>query len=255
MTNSGKAHLEGFGGIEGVRKGKGELFDYLRAHNGTAFVMWDYDYLQTMSKGIKEIIRYGAKEADITGTVLQSEPLLEVAIEKGAALKEIRTQLVGDYNLPNVLVAVTVGKYFKVPDEKIKNAIETYSPSNSRSQLLRRGDNEIILDAYNANPSSMKAAIENFAQMHYADKVLMLGAMAELGTESLKEHKNIIELINKHTWKEVVLVGGDFCKIEHPFISFTNSSEAGNWLKKMNFHNTALLIKGSRSMQMEKTLE
>jgi len=255
ITNAGKAHLEGFGGVEGVRKGKGELFDYLRAHNGTAFVMWDYDYLQTMSKGIKEIIRYGTKEADITGTVLKSEPFLEVSIEKGATLKEIRTQLVGDYNLPNVLVAVAIGKYFKVSDEKIKNAIETYSPSNSRSQLLRKGDNEIILDAYNANPSSMKAAIENFAHMHYASKVLMLGAMAELGTESLEEHKNIIELIQKHPWKEVVLVGGDFCKIEHPFISFANSSEAANWLKKMNFHNTALLIKGSRSMQMEKTLE
>ncbi len=255
ITNAGKAHLEGFGGIEGVRKGKGELFDYLRTHNGTAFVMWDYDYLQTMSKGIKEIIRYGTKEGDITGTVLKSEPFLEVSINKGEALKEIHTQLVGDYNLPNVLVAVAVGKYFKVPDEKIKNAIETYSPSNSRSQLVRKGDNEIILDAYNANPSSMKAAIENFAHMHYASKVLMLGAMAELGTESLEEHKNIIELIKKHPWKEVVLVGGDFCKIEHPFISFDNSSEAGNWLKKKDFHNTALLIKGSRSMQMEKTLE
>jgi UDP-N-acetylmuramoyl-tripeptide--D-alanyl-D-alanine ligase len=255
ITNAGKAHLEGFGGVEGVRKGKGELFDYLRAHNGTAFVMWDYDYLHSMSKGIKEVIRYGTKEGDITGTVLQSEPFLEVSIEKGAALKEIRTQLVGDYNLPNVLVAVTVGKYFKVADEKIKNAIETYSPSNSRSQLMRKGDNEIILDAYNANPSSMKAAIENFAHMHYTDKVLMLGAMAELGKESLEEHKNIVELIQKHQWKEVVLVGGDFCKIEHPFLSFTNSSEAANWLKEMNFHNTALLIKGSRSMQMEKTLE
>jgi UDP-N-acetylmuramoyl-tripeptide--D-alanyl-D-alanine ligase len=217
--------------------------------------MWDYDYLHSMSKGIKEVIRYGIKEGDITGNVLQSEPFLEVSIEKGATLKEIRTQLVGDYNLPNVLVAVTVGKYFKVPDEKIKNAIETYSPSNSRSQLMRKGDNEIILDAYNANPSSMKAAIENFAHMHYTDKVLMLGAMAELGKESLEEHKIIVELIKKHPWKEVVLVGGDFCKIEHPFISFTNSSEAGSWLKKRDFHNVALLIKGSRSMQMEKTLE
>ncbi len=255
ITNAGKAHLEGFGGIEGVRKGKGELFDYLRTHNGTAFIMWDYEYLQTMSKGIKEVIRYGTKEGDLTGNVLQREPFLEVSIEKGASINEIRTQLVGDYNLPNILVAVTVGKYFKVPDEKIKNAIEAYSPSNSRSQLLRKGDNEIILDAYNANPSSMKAAIENFAHMHYASKVLMLGAMAELGAESLEEHKNIIELIKKHPWKEVVLVGGDFCKIEHPFISFTNSSEAAYWLKEKNFHNTALLIKGSRSMQMEKTLE
>ncbi|MFM9909266.1 MAG: UDP-N-acetylmuramoyl-tripeptide--D-alanyl-D-alanine ligase, partial [Chitinophagaceae bacterium] len=150
ITNCGKAHLEGFGGIEGVRKGKGELFSYLKQTNGTAFVMWDYDYLREMSKGIPELITYGTKDASVTGKALESEPFLNVAIEKGISIKNIHTQLVGEYNLPNVLVAVTIGCHFNVKAENIKKAIETYVPSNSRSQLVKLRDNDIILDAYNA---------------------------------------------------------------------------------------------------------
>lgn len=254
ITNCGKAHLEGFGGVEGVRKGKGELYDFLRANHGTAFVMWDYDYLRSMSKGIEPIVRYGTTDADIVGQVQEAEPFLTAAFEKGTTIKTISTQLVGDYNLPNILVAVTAGVHFGVPDEKIKAAIEAYTPSNSRSQLLTKGDNTIVLDAYNANPSSMKVAVENFAQMHYTDKVLMLGAMAELGADSLDEHRALVQLIQKYQWKDVVLVGGDFLKIDHPFIKFSNSSEAAAWMKEKDFHNTAILVKGSRSMQMEKVL-
>ncbi len=254
ITNCGKAHLEGFGGTEGVRRGKGELYDYLRNKKGTAFVMWDYDYLQSMSKGIKEIITYGTKEADYIGRILQCEPFIQVAIEKGASIKKIRTQLVGEYNLSNVLVAVTIGKYFNIDDNKITEAIEAYAPTNSRSQLVSIGSNQIVLDAYNANPSSMKAAIENFSKMHKADKVLLLGAMAELGTDSLVEHKAIIDLLTKYTWKEVVLVGGDFQKIAHPFTGLNNVAEAAEWFRKKQFQDTAILIKGSRSMQMEKVL-
>lgn len=255
ITNCGKAHLEGFGGVAGVRKGKGELFDYLRSQNGTAFVMWDYDYLQDMSKGISKIIKYGSAEADVEGQVVKSEPFLDVTINKGVKISSIKTQLVGEYNLPNVLAAVAVGKYFNVPDDKIKAAIENYSPSNSRSQLLEKGTNKIILDAYNANPSSMKLAIENFAGLTADNKVLMLGAMAELGDESLEEHKAIVDIIQQGKWKAVVLVGGDFLKIQHPYTSFTNTAEAKEWLQQQHFENTYLLIKGSRSMQMEKVLE
>lgn len=255
ITNCGKAHLEGFGSIEGVRKGKGELYDYLRAHNGTAFVMWDYDYLQTMSMGIPGVIKYGTTgNLDIQGEVKQSEPFLTVSIAKGAAIPVIRTQLVGAYNLPNVLVAVTAGKFFNVPDEKIKTAIEEYTPSNSRSQLIEKNGNKFILDAYNANPTSMKAAIENFAGIQATSKVLMLGAMAELGPESLQEHEAIIELIKQHAWKAVVLVGGDFLKIDHPFIKKANAAEAAEWFKDQTFTGTYFLVKGSRSMQMEKVL-
>jgi UDP-N-acetylmuramoyl-tripeptide--D-alanyl-D-alanine ligase len=237
ITNCGKAHLEGFGGVKGVRKGKGELFDYLRNNKGSAFV------------------KYGTAEADIIGNVLKNDPFIEVNITKGADTGPIRTNLVGAYNLPNVLVAVAVGKHFGVPDSTIKKAIENYIPSNSRSQLLEQGTNKIILDAYNANPSSMKLAIENFAHLKTDNKILLLGAMAELGIESLQEHQDIIQLIQKYKWKAVLLVGGDFLKIENPFLTFASASEAKEWLKKEKPENSHLLIKGSRSMQMEKVLD
>jgi UDP-N-acetylmuramoyl-tripeptide--D-alanyl-D-alanine ligase len=255
ITNCGKAHLEGFGSIEGVRQGKGELYDYLRAHNGTAFVMWDYDYLQTMSAGIPTVIKYGTSDAaDIQGTVKQSEPFLSVTMAKGADIPLIQSQLVGAYNLPNILVAVAVGKFFGVTNMNIKGAIEQYAPSNSRSQLIEKNGNKFILDAYNANPTSMKAAIENFAGIQAKNKVLMLGGMAELGHESLQEHEAIVELIKQHSWKAVVLVGGDFLKIDHPFVKMANSAEAAAWFKEQAFNDTYFLIKGSRSMQMEKVI-
>ncbi len=255
ITNCGKAHLEGFGGVEGVRKGKGELYDYLRENKGTAFVMWDYDYLQEMSKGIEHITKYGTVNADIEGSAIKSEPFLVVNITKGSACGTIHTNLVGDYNLPNVLTAVTAGKYFGVKDSAIKLAIENYNPSNSRSQLLEKGTNKIILDAYNANPSSMRLAIENLAKIDTENKVLILGAMAELGNESMQEHKDIVDLIKQHDWKAVVLVGGDFLRFDHPFITFATSSDVTGWLSEQHFEHTHMLIKGSRSMQMEKVLD
>jgi UDP-N-acetylmuramoyl-tripeptide--D-alanyl-D-alanine ligase len=256
ITNCGKAHLEGFGSEEGVRKAKGELFDHLRtlAH-GYAFVMWDYDYLRQMSKGISGIIKYGTREdAHVIGKVSKNNPLLEVEIIQGIDEKKIKTQLVGEYNLPNVLAAITVGKFFKVPEGKIKSAIENYIPSNSRSQLIEKEGNKIILDAYNANPTSMKLAVENFSKLP-GDKVLILGSMAELGKESELEHKQLIELIKKHTWKDVTLVGQEFSKVHHHYKQFSNSEEARKWFREQKFENVNILIKGSRSMQMEKTIE
>ena len=255
ITNCGKAHLEGFGGIEGVRKGKGELFDYLRANNGTAFIMADYDYLKEMSKGIINVKTYGTVNTDITGDIKNSKALLEVAINKGAAIGTIKTQLVGEYNLPNILAAVAVGKYFNVADEKIQSALENYTPANSRSQLLKIGSNKIILDAYNANPTSMKAAIENFAKMEGNEKILLLGGMMELGSESIKEHQSIISIIDNYKWNAVVLVGGDYDKINHRYINIDNSLQAKEWLNRKNIQHAQILIKGSRSMQMEKVLE
>ena len=254
ITNCGKAHLEGFGGIEGVRKGKGELYDYIRAHNGTVLAFDDYDYLHNMSKGIAHIDWYGTKNGTVTGHVEQGEPFLKVGFTQGTAFKDITTQLVGDYNLPNVLCAVATGRHFNVPDEKIKAAIEAYTPSNSRSQLIETGSNKIILDAYNANPSSMKLAIENFARLHAGSKVLMLGGMMELGEESLEEHQHIVALIDNYTWTHVVLVGGDFGKVNHRYQYFNTSAEAAGWLKAQQLQNAYLLIKGSRSMAMEKVL-
>jgi UDP-N-acetylmuramoyl-tripeptide--D-alanyl-D-alanine ligase len=255
ITNCGKAHLEGFGSIEGVKKGKGELYEHLRNKKGTAFVMWDYDYLREMSKGIKEIISYGTSDADFVGSVIPNDLYLHVKIANSKILEEIKTKLVGDYNFPNVLAAVAVGKYFKVTDEKIKSAIENYRPSNNRSQLIEKGSNKIILDAYNANPSSMMVAIRNFAKIQSDNKILMLGAMAELGEESLDEHRTLINFIKKYNWKEVVLVGGDFLKIDHPFSQFENADQVKEWLRKKDFKNSFFLIKGSRSIGMEKVIE
>ncbi|MES2891226.1 MAG: UDP-N-acetylmuramoyl-tripeptide--D-alanyl-D-alanine ligase [Bacteroidota bacterium] len=254
ITNCGKAHLEGFGGEAGVRKGKGELFDYLRAHEGTAFIMNDYPYLVEMSEGIREIKTYGTQHAEVVGQVANNEGLLKVEIMGDPVLNSIQTHLVGDYNLPNVLVAVAIGKYFKVPDDRIKTSLENYLPSNSRSQLVQIGTNKVVLDAYNANPTSMKAAIENFAKMEDSNKVLLLGAMMELGDESIAEHEALIALIHRYNWKAVVLVGGDFGKISQPYPYFTTSMEAREWLQSQAFEHAVLLVKGSRSMQMEKVL-
>ena len=255
ITNCGKAHLEGFGGIEGVQKGKGELFDFLRANKGTAFIMNDYDYLERMSKGIETVITYGTSEADVVGKPSQTEPFLSLFIEKGADIDLLKTHLVGDYNLPNILAAVTVGKFFRVKEENIKMAVETYQPSNSRSQLIEKNGNRIILDAYNANPSSMRVAIENFARMDADNKILLLGGMAELGESSLDEHEELIRLINQHQWKDVILVGGDFLKTKNQFKKFESSSDAAKWFREQKFEDVSILVKGSRSMQMEKVLE
>lgn len=254
ITNAGKAHLEGFGGAEGVKKGKGELYDYLQAHQGTAFVMWDYDYLRKMSEKIPGIFTYGTQNATVTGHAVKSEPFLEVKFTNGIE-EIIHSQLVGDYNLPNILSAAAVGVYFKIPGSKIKTAIEAYSPSNSRSQLIKKDSNTIILDAYNANPSSMKAAIDNFAKLPAENKILMLGGMAELGEESLEEHKKIIALINQYEWQHVVLAGGDFLKIDHPYTQFQNALQAKDWFIGQQLKHATVLIKGSRSMQMERILQ
>lgn len=256
ITNCGKAHLEGFGGEEGVRKGKGELFDYLREHNGTAFVFADHHYFEEMSKGISNIILYGTTaNVSTCGVVSDDKRLLEVRMNDDGGADKLQTQLVGGYNLPNVLAAVCVGRYFDVRDVDIKKAIEGYHPSNSRSQLVEKNGNTVILDAYNANPSSMKLAIENFAAMLGGNKVLMLGAMMELGEASATEHSGMVSLIDQFSWKAVVLVGAPYASCYGKYLFFPNAIEAGEWFKQQHFHGMQILIKGSRSMQMEKVIE
>lgn len=253
ITNCGKAHLEGFGSVEGVRKGKGELFDFLRAQkDGVAFIMQDYDYLEAMSKGIQKVVTYGTADAQISGQIVNSSTFLNVAIHVGEEKAAINTQLVGNYNLPNVLAAVAVGMEMNVPLQQIKTAIENYAPSNIRSQLITKGSNKYILDAYNANPSSMKLAIENFAAMDAPHKVLMLGAMAEMGDETRAEHAILIELIDKYNWMHVILVGRAFEEYASTYNYYNNVADAAAWFAKQHFENTAFLIKGSRSTQMEK---
>jgi UDP-N-acetylmuramoyl-tripeptide--D-alanyl-D-alanine ligase len=264
INNCGKAHLEGFGSEEGVRKGKGELFDYLKMHNGTSFINSDLDYLVKMSQGIGTVISYGtnsgqlqAKEFEVvTGQSTNDFLTVEITASTNAAIahKIIKTQLVGAYNLPNVLAAISIGLAFEVPVTKIITAIENYTPTNSRSQLIEWKNNKVILDAYNANPSSMQLAIENFAKIDAAKKILCIGGMRELGKESQAEHQALIEQIKAAHFEKVILVGKEFEKCQHAFTYFENSTLAKNWLDQENFTNHFFLIKGSRGIQMEKMI-
>ncbi|RYE26738.1 MAG: UDP-N-acetylmuramoylalanyl-D-glutamate--2,6-diaminopimelate ligase, partial [Sphingobacteriales bacterium] len=249
ITNCGKAHLEGFGSEEGVRKGKGELFDYLRQHGGTAFVNSNLSYLKEMSEGILKREFYGDRSAIVTDA---DEERLVIKLKDGTA---IRTQLAGAYNQANVEAAIAIGEYFKIPVPVIKKSLEEYVPSNNRSQLTDWKNNKVILDAYNANPTSTKAAIENLAKIQADHKVVMLGGMMELGIESIQEHKSIIDLLNTYKWDNVILVGGDYKNVQHNYKYFDTSEEVRRWFNDQNFIQTYLLIKGSHSIKMEKILE
>jgi len=254
ITNIGKAHLEGFGSIENVKKGKGELFGYLRNNNGIAFVNSDDDAVVELSNDLKKKIFYGTSGKDIQGKIIKTDPFPEIQI-LGSNSIDIKTRLAGAYNFLNVLAAICIGRYFNVDDKKIKSAIENYTPSNSRSQLIQQKSNTIILDAYNANPGSMKAAIENFAARGGNKKILLLGSMMELGAESEKEHAALISLIDKYKWENVVLVGKNFNGLNHKYIKYDSALEVKDWLENQHLENAQILIKGSRSMQMEKVLE
>ena len=262
ITNCGKAHLEGFGGVEGVRKGKGELFQFLRAIRGQAFVCSDFDYFEPMSEGLQDPIWYGSASGQVMGKVANNSPFLEVQITRALNHAHVSsanpwvlpTQLVGGYNLYNVLAAVAIGLHFGVSMENITTAIAGYAPTNSRSQLLQQGGNTIILDAYNANPTSMAAAIENFAMAPYPNKILFLGGMMELGNESLNEHAATVALIAKYRWKHVVLVGGHFGMIRHAYRYFDTAEAAQQWWQQHFETGQTLLVKGSRSIQMEQVI-
>ena len=254
ITNCGKAHLEGFGGEEGVRKGKGELYDYLAKTNGTIFINTDYDYLNEMSLAIKNKITYGSTNGTYIGTVRKDNHFLEIAVSKGAEIKSIKTQFAGNYNLANIMSAVCIGKTFGVPDNAIKTALENYIPSNSRSQILVKDSNTIVLDAYNANPSSMKAAIENFAAMGGDKKIVILGGMMELGEDSIAEHNEIIMLLQKYKWYKVAVAGKDYKNLPENILHFNTSTELADWFKKNHFENATILIKGSRGMAMENVI-
>jgi UDP-N-acetylmuramoyl-tripeptide--D-alanyl-D-alanine ligase len=251
ITNCGKAHIEGFGGEEGVRKGKGELYDYLRANDGIVFRNTDLDYLNAMSTGIASQVTYGTKEGGCTGVPEMDGVFLGVQVKTDEVTEHITTQLVGVYNSANVMTAVAVGLHFGVPMPAIKKAIEEYVPDNSRSQWVQKGSNKLILDAYNANPTSMKAAIENFAATDLKNKVLWIGAMKEMGEAMQAEHQALVDLISSYAWQQVILVGDEFKTTMHPYEWYADSKEAASEImQKMPVHS-AILIKGSRGSKME----
>ena len=255
ITNCGKAHIEGFGGEEGVRKGKGELYDFLREHNGTVFRNADLKYLDEMAEGINSQVLYGCANAKYIGKTLQNDLFLNLAILTSGAEATIKTQLVGEYNFPNVMVAVAAGLHFGVSIDEVKKAVEAYNPDNSRSQLLEIGTNKIILDAYNANPSSMRAAISNFALSKTENKILWLGAMKEMGQDESKEHLELLHFIEQFNWQDVILVGKEFQGLTTKHLLFANSEQAADYIKEHMPANSSILIKGSRGSKMEILLE
>lgn len=260
ITNIGKAHLGEFGSFEAVVKAKKELFDFIRNKKGKIFINSENDLLMSKATDVEKIT-YGVSEKDFCSCLFSdSNPYLKVNYEN----EIITSQLIGKYNFENVSAAICIGKYFGLNAKKIKEAIEEYVPSNNRSQIVQTQKNTLVLDAYNANPSSMRAAIENFSEMTGENKWLILGDMLELGEYEIQEHKNILELVIGKNFQNVILVGEKFSKaisemkINFPqqFL-FKNSDELVNRVKANPFgkNSSLILIKGSRGIKLENIVE
>ena len=215
ITNVGKAHLEGFGSFEGVINTKTELYRHLKAKNGMIFVNSANEILMNKSEGINRVIYGNAETADCKGAYRNSNPCLKFYFENGDVVYSVDTKILGSYNFENAMAAVAVGKYFNVDLFDIKTALEEYTPTNKRSQIKETEHNSLILDCYNANPSSMKVAIENFGEMKISNnKVVILGAMKELGADSDYEHRNVVDIINKYSFEKIILIGHEFAYLE-----------------------------------------
>ena len=242
ITNIGKAHLEGFGGYKGVIKTKSELYHYIKNNGGKLFVNAKDELLLNLSQNIKRTTYSNNSQ------FLSANPFVQFSYEE----TEISTQLIGAYNFPNLAAACHIGKYFDITISNCKKAIEKYIPTNNRSQLeISNNGNTLILDAYNANPSSMRVAIESLQQMNASNKTVILGEMLELGNDSLKEHQEIVELLKVSNFQRVFLVGEEFQKTTKYFSSFANTNELNNWLKSNPITESTILLKGSRGIRLE----
>ncbi|MDP2060962.1 MAG: UDP-N-acetylmuramoyl-tripeptide--D-alanyl-D-alanine ligase [Flavobacteriaceae bacterium] len=255
ITNFGKAHLEGFGGVEGVIKGKSELYDFIIQQQGMLFVNADDSIqIEKTKYANRFLFSKNDESADLKISLLEKKPSLVISFDETI----IRSQLIGEYNFYNIAIAVSIGKHFGVANQQIVAAIETYLPQNNRSQIIKKNSNQIILDAYNANPSSMKAALDNFADSASKQKIIVLGDMFELGSTSLEEHQKIADRVAEINPKIAILVGNDFYQTfpERPNIKkFKSLSEASEYLKHNPVSESEILIKGSRGMAMEKILD
>ncbi|MFV8378126.1 UDP-N-acetylmuramoyl-tripeptide--D-alanyl-D-alanine ligase [Flavobacterium sp. LB3R33] len=255
ITNFGKAHLEGFGGVEGVIEGKSEMYQYLSANDKLAFINLE-DPIQVEKSRMLKAYSFGVNKTnvDVNITSVKANPFVAINYSN----LTISTHLIGLYNANNINAALTIGKYFRIDDVAIKEALESYVPENNRSQLLTKGTNQIILDAYNANPSSMAVAIENFLQLESLNKVMILGDMFELGAESQQEHKAIVDLLLNEDKVKCYFIGSAFYanKMEKNNFWFYNTfEEFSNDLATTEFDTSTILIKGSRGMALERTLD
>jgi UDP-N-acetylmuramoyl-tripeptide--D-alanyl-D-alanine ligase len=262
ITNVGKAHLEGFGSFEGVKKTKGELYDFIGKFGKNIFINADNKNLIEMAVksgfNTNEVLKYSMNSIDentINGSITDCSPLLEMNCKvNNFESVEIKTHLIGSYNAENVLAAVTIGDYFGVSLEEIKHGLENYIPQNNRSQLTITDKNKLVVDAYNANPTSMRAAILNFSQMHVEHKTLILGDMLELGEHSHHEHQEVVELLEQNRFENVFLVGPEFQNTKNSYACFEKSDELARYLDKNPIRENYILIKGSRGIKLEKVL-
>lgn len=244
ITNFGKAHLEGFGSLEGVVKAKSELYDFLREHQKIAFV----NPLDTVQ----------LEKTEKINSVLFDDSIEFVEVNPNVKLKylsnTIQSNLIGKYNFNNIAAAITIGKYFKILPDTIKTAIEGYNSTNNRSQVVKTEKNQIILDAYNANPTSMAVALENFSLVSTQHKTVVLGDMFELGETSAYEHQQVIKLLEKYNFDEVFLVGENFYKTTSNFFRFKTFEDLLEGFMSSNIEESVILIKGSRGMALERLL-
>lgn len=253
ITNIGRAHLEGFGGFEGVIRTKNEMYEYIAAHNGMLFVNHDNELLMGLAKDTKKTTYGTTAEADVSGKILSANPYLSVEWNG----KKIDTQLVGDYNFENVMAAICIGKHFKVNDNDIVEALASYCPTNNRSQVIETGKNRVVMDAYNANPTSMSHAIRNFRNICSDRNVLILGDMLELGEESEKEHKAIIQLLKDLKFQLVFLVGSEFAKVA-PNSTFFSLKDVDNLIRYITLNPISgydILVKGSNGIHLNKLID
>ena len=252
ITNVGRAHLEGFGSFEGVIRTKGELYDYIRRSKGKIFIKKENEYLQSIAKGIEQITYGNGDDAFASGQVVSCDPFLVFNWKQQGKLHTVETHIIGSYNLDNVLAAVAVGRFFKIPAERISRAIAAYEPINNRSQFKKTENNELIIDAYNANPSSMKVALDNFITMPVQPKAIILGDMRELGPTSDELHAEVVAQIKKGQFDKVFLCGEHFSKVGKEFSPFATTEAMVEELRKQPLKGYHILIKGSHSMGLEK---
>ncbi|WP_375238746.1 UDP-N-acetylmuramoyl-tripeptide--D-alanyl-D-alanine ligase [Aurantibacter sp.] len=256
ITNFGKAHLEGFGGIEGVIKGKSELYHYLKNNNKIAFVNLNDEKQIELTKKFN-IYTFGTSSASTSDTKINlidnNQELLSISYQD----EFIQTHLTGQYNFYNISAAICIGNYFKVNTKDIKNGLENYIPTNNRSQIINNGSTKIILDAYNANPSSMQVALENLNNLSGDSKIVFLGDMFELGLEAENEHQNIAEQALNLNIKKIYLIGANFNKIKlnsNKIVLYKSFEDLKIDFKNINIENSTILIKGSRGMALERIL-
>ena len=259
ITNVGKAHLLGFGSFEGVKRTKGELYDWLREHNGIAFVNRDNEHLRQMCAGLP-VVEYGKPGQDgllVEGEVLECNPFVKFRWRSGKGEWHIvQTNLIGAYNVDNALAAITIGLKFGVSEENASEAVAEYKPQNNRSQLTETGRNHLVVDAYNANPTSMAAALENFSMIKADNKMLILGDMRELGEVSADEHKRIVGLLKEKGFDCVWLVGSEFAAVasDSGYRLFADVDEVNKALESEKVTGKTILIKGSNSIGLTKTI-